>query len=292
MTTSSASSAGGSTSSSSSSSSGGVKCSNDADCASQNTTCMSFTCFDGACMGMPAATGLACTEDGGKLCNSAGFCVACLSSSNCPPTGTSCVSATCSSTGACGTQNEPDHSTCSDSGGKVCLAGACVACITTADCSTGNDCTTKNVCVGQCSDGVQDGNETDVDCGGGSCPPCVTGKKCVQSTDCIAADACETGVCTACVSNYNQPCGSCNGVYDCTGTCTIATPLNYGDACGSCGGKIRVRRRDLLGRYAAEPGRRVHGEGQVPVLGLPLWHGRLQRVRDRRDVLLLRHAPC
>lgn len=46
-----------------------------------------------------------------------------------------------------------------------------------------------------CFDMVQDGDETDVDCGG-SCPPCATGKKCRTNTYCIS------GVCNAniCVS--------------------------------------------------------------------------------------------
>jgi hypothetical protein len=31
---------------------------------------------------------------------------------------------------------------------------------------------------------LQDGYETDVDCGGMSCGPCVTGRRCVYSPDC------------------------------------------------------------------------------------------------------------
>jgi hypothetical protein len=56
--------------------------------------------------------------------------------------------------------------------------------------------------------------------------------------DCIAGDGCISSVCTACASGYNQPCGSCGGVNDCNGNCTVPTPSNYGQSCGSCGGTI------------------------------------------------------
>ena len=38
----------------------------------------------------------------------------------------------------------------------------------------------------QCTDGVVDGNETDVDCGGGTCPKCASGKKCKVNGDCTS----------------------------------------------------------------------------------------------------------
>ncbi|MBX3204529.1 MAG: DUF1554 domain-containing protein [Labilithrix sp.] len=46
----------------------------------------------------------------------------------------------------------------------------------------------------KCSDGVANGNETDVDCGG-SCAPCARGKLCGGSSDCVAGTGCERGVC-------------------------------------------------------------------------------------------------
>jgi hypothetical protein len=41
-----------------------------------------------------------------------------------------------------------------------------------------------------CTDGVQDGAESDVDCGGGTCPPCAVGKMCLIDADC-ASGACD-----------------------------------------------------------------------------------------------------
>ena len=49
--------------------------------------------------------------------------------------------------------------------------------------------------VTQCNDFVQDGTESDVDCGGGSCPACAGGRSCLIDSDC-ASDVCgDTGRC-------------------------------------------------------------------------------------------------
>jgi hypothetical protein len=45
-----------------------------------------------------------------------------------------------------------------------------------------------------CSDGITNGNETDVDCGGPDCPRCADGKACLASTDCVSG-SCITHVC-------------------------------------------------------------------------------------------------
>ncbi len=46
-----------------------------------------------------------------------------------------------------------------------------------------------------CDDGVQNGGESDVDCGGAMCgPTCATGKKCKAAADCLGG-GCASGVC-------------------------------------------------------------------------------------------------
>jgi hypothetical protein len=48
-----------------------------------------------------------------------------------------------------------------------------------------------NVCqAASCSDGLENGTETDIDCGGGGCPACPVGDDCLIDSDC------ETGNCT------------------------------------------------------------------------------------------------
>ena len=56
-----------------------------------------------------------------------------------------------------------------------------------------------------CSDGIKNGSETDVDCGG-ACPRCVNGKTCVSRNDCVGA-LCINGTCTACTSSPSN-CGA------------------------------------------------------------------------------------
>lgn len=48
-----------------------------------------------------------------------------------------------------------------------------------------------------CGDGVQNGAETDVDCGGGTCPRCAVGKKCSTRNDCTSG-LCVSGLCKSC----------------------------------------------------------------------------------------------
>jgi hypothetical protein len=76
----------------------------------------------------------------------------------------------------------------------VCDAkGACVECLDDTPC----DVTPKTVCINNhcsapaCKDGLQNGAETDVDCGGSECPPCNDTKYCMGSLDC-ASGVCQT----------------------------------------------------------------------------------------------------
>src|SRR5829696_8873803 len=51
-----------------------------------------------------------------------------------------------------------------------------------------------------CTDGLTNGSETDVDCGGGTCPRCASGKTCASRNDCLSA-RCEAGTCQTCANN-------------------------------------------------------------------------------------------
>ena len=48
--------------------------------------------------------------------------------------------------------------------------------------------------IDHCADGVLDGNETDVDCGGPDCAPCASGKMCLFGSDCTSG-TCTNGRC-------------------------------------------------------------------------------------------------
>lgn len=66
-----------------------------------------------------------------------------------------------------------------------------------------------------CDNGVRDGNETDVDCGGGACWLCLPGQRCTEDLDCSTL-WCEAGTCgaTACnddVRNGRESGRDCGG---------------------------------------------------------------------------------
>lgn len=108
--------------------------------------------------------------------------------------------------------------------GKTCTADA--------DCASNSCDPATMVCKAgaTCGDGVQNGDETDIDCGGGACNTCEIGKNCTQDTDCtsntcdpnsakcIAAATCSDGI-----KNQDETDVDCGGA-----TCN---PCALGDTC-------------------------------------------------------------
>ena len=120
-----------------------------------------------------------------------------------------------------------------------CGGGSCPACINGQACLVNADCVsatcTGSVCVAPpsgCSDGVKNGLETDIDCGGGVCAACVIGKSCLTGNDCgtsacgsiastcIAAPTC-SAITTVAITTVNVtygPSGELASVFTPTGT--------------------------------------------------------------------------
>ncbi|MCY1074364.1 hypothetical protein [Archangium lansingense] len=80
-----------------------------------------------------------------------------------------------------------------DCPGGGCRSGVCQP--EPASC-TGNSCAEPS-----CTDGVQNGTETGVDCGGGSCPVCSMGATCGGNADCKSALLCLEGMCARCTES-------------------------------------------------------------------------------------------
>jgi hypothetical protein len=97
----------------------------------------------------------ACNLVAGEACSSNAQCASAL----CVGSGNYSLNGTCQ---AC-----PDGPWCES---KVCVAGVCLA--------------------PTCSDGIANGDEPDVDCGGTQCAPCAASKHCLKATDCAS------GVCS------------------------------------------------------------------------------------------------
>lgn len=118
-----------------------------------------------------------------------------------------------------------------DCGGPYCVScNTGDTCLTSADCAS-TVCNPSNHLCGPvtCVNGMHDGNETGVDCGGPECPACNSGQTCAAPSDCTS------GVCNFGTQQCAQP--SCvdavkNGGetdIDCGGVCV--SKCNAGKAC-------------------------------------------------------------
>jgi hypothetical protein len=77
-----------------------------------------------------------------------------------------------------------------------------------------------------CGDGIENGGETDVDCGGGTCADCGLGQQCVLGADC-ATNVCSGGFCACAPGTANCDANPANA-------CEIDTASDPGN-CGACG---------------------------------------------------------
>src|SRR5580704_2994827 len=66
-----------------------------------------------------------------------------------------------------------------------------------------------------CTDGIKNGMETDVDCGGPTCAPCAAGKACTVAVDCSTgaciSDVCRVPTCTDGTKDGNETDVYCGG---------------------------------------------------------------------------------
>lgn len=180
---------------------GPALCTTTSEC-DDGTVCTRDSCQDGSCEHEPL------TADG-------------------PDDGNACTRDRC----AAGVElHEPSTKTpmgCGMFGILVCdAAGQCTQCTAAVDCGTDDACRTwrcdagvcealsspagtacagQGVCDGRgscarCDDGLQNGGETDVDCGGrcvgqGAQLACAEGQYCDRDSDCASGTTCESGVC-------------------------------------------------------------------------------------------------
>lgn len=210
---------------------GAPQCTTVADCPDPGNECVLRACNNGTCgtSDAPAGTPLAMQTTGDcqvEVCDGMGGTTTSVLDTDAEDDGKSCTADACDAAGM------PVHTplaagtACNQAGGKICDGnGVCVECAQNADCATG-------VCQGGlcmatgCGDGVKNGDETDLDCGG-SCGPCADGLACLASGDCTSK-VCTNGVCAAAscsdnVQNQGESDVDCGGA-----TCPKCLP---GKAC-------------------------------------------------------------
>jgi hypothetical protein len=224
-------------------------------CAFGGRCFVSTDCFSGVCDPMRRRCLGSCTDgvlDGRETDVDCGFnaCgVTCADGKQCV-INNDCASNLCTG-GICQTTSCTDGirsgtETDVDCGGNVCRA--CQAgqrCRAPTDCFNGQ-CPFQGTCTAAntgCSiDGLFDGDETDLDCGG-SCPACAIGLRCLVNDDCVKPQACVGGFCAATVScTDGVQDGDETGV-DCGGT-----------ACGSCPGASCRDAKECASRACLLPG--------------------------------------
>ncbi|MBX3264724.1 MAG: SUMF1/EgtB/PvdO family nonheme iron enzyme [Labilithrix sp.] len=162
----------------------GESCATGDDCRTgvcTGGTCQTATNTDGVRNG--DETDVDCGGSGGPPCDAG---KSCLADGDCA--GGVCVDFTCGGATGAGCGGAGALPRCAD--GEPCAAGA--------DCASG-------VCVGGAcrppgpSDGVKNGGETDVDCGGAHPDPCADGK------GCLTGDDCESRVCAGATKTCSAP---------------------------------------------------------------------------------------
>jgi hypothetical protein len=107
-------------------------------------------------------------------------------------------------------------------------------------CTSGAQCP-SGVCLASvcqaptCMDGVANGAETGLDCGGGNCPGCATGEGCFLHSDCLTG-GCSGGICQpTCSTGAQCPSGVCTGGFCRVPNC--ADGVHNGDETAvDCGG--------------------------------------------------------
>lgn len=230
---------GGSTTSSTTTGTGGgggqPECNAPGDCPGQDSECAKRTCNQGTCGTMNTAEGTAvaaqtafdCVE---VQCDGMGNAIPAPDDLDIEDDNNDCTADTCS-------EGLPVHTPVAPStmcgNGQFCNANAqCVECLIGSDCASGV-CDNNNTCAAAgCGDGIKNGTETAIDCGG-ACPPCATGLACSVNADCVGG-SCVGSVCAATctdgLKNQNET------DVDCGGPCS---PCALGQTC-SIGGDCQL----------------------------------------------------
>jgi hypothetical protein len=241
-------------------SSGTCGCANGSKNTSETDVDCGGVCATKCAQGLKCLAGSDCTTGycvDGVCCNSdcTGVCKACTSALTGQTTGlcanvtdgtdpgSECAAtpaASCGTTGVCKAGACELHGTSAQCGAASCSGNVqsfADHCDGLGSCIDGGQvtCASPYVCAAttcqSCSDGVKNGNEVGVDCGGGgSCPGCPSGTACASGSDC-ANGLCVDGFC--CNSACTGLCAACN-VSGKAGTCS---PIPYGaDPANECPG--------------------------------------------------------
>ncbi len=101
-----------------------------------------------------------------------------------------------------------------------------IACLALAACGDDSSGDTDGGTETSCTDGVQNGSETDVDCGGSTCDPCGTGDACEMPEDCeslnCVENACVAAACGDGIVHEGEDCDDEGESATCNADCSTA----------------------------------------------------------------------
>lgn len=218
--------AGGATASSGGMGTGGAKCIDPVkDCPKPANECVTAICDSmGGCTTKNVDAGTVfSTQTPGDckrvVCDGAALTKSVDDDADAPDDGNDCTVDACSN-GVSAPIPAVIDTACTMAGGKFCDgASVCVECTKPSHCMS-MVCQANKCVDGSCADGVQNGTETDKDCGGGGCQKCVDGLGCMNASDCIS-QVCDTANTKKCQSPSCTD-GVRNGLevgVDCGGPC-------------------------------------------------------------------------
>jgi hypothetical protein len=196
-------------------------CTDATTCPAPSGPCQVAACVGGACGFTFKVTGTKVSNPTvgdcrATVCDGAGNVMVAVDDTDVPSAAGQCSDGVCVA-GVPGQSDKPIGTACSSSGGTMCDgAGACVQCVGGGDCASGV-CAAGTCQAPSCADGVKNGTETAVDCGG-LCPACSDGKGCGVGSDCqsgvCSGATCQAPTCNDGVKNGLEPSVDCGG-----GTC-------------------------------------------------------------------------
>jgi hypothetical protein len=206
------------------------------DTKSDGNDCTDDVCNGGMPAYNPTMMGAMCMSGGGKMCDGAGHCVACLMDADCMggvcDMTHNCVPATCKDMAKDGKETDVD-----------CGGPDCSGCDTNLHCEQDTDCL-SGVCnnnhkcaAPSCSDKVKNGSETDTDCGG-SCPKCDIGQDCGGSDANCKSGNCMNGKCAPKLDPDGSPCAgdaTCVSMHCAQGVCCATTCTGTCKSCNVAG---------------------------------------------------------
>lgn len=199
---------------------GTPECVSHSDCPATNNECILPICVDGVCKTdyVDEGTAISMQMDGDckvVVCNGIGGTVSVINNMDVANDLNDCTVESCVD-GSPLSANAMAGDSCS-AGGTLCDGfGVCVACLVDADCMNMSKVCKQNVCVdATCDDMVQNGTETDVDCGGACGASCVSGQMCMAPGDCVSAvctgNVCQVPSCVDMVKNGGETDTDCGG---------------------------------------------------------------------------------